>query len=228
MYTSLFFDLDHTLWDFEKNAGESLKDLHKKHDLDKHSIPADDFVLKYSEINHALWRLYHLGEINKEYLRTQRFIKTFEYFNVPQNEIPGNLWDEYLDLLPNRTNLMEGCIEILDYLKPKYPMTIITNGFKEVQHKKMINSKILHYFDHIVISENIGHQKPAKEIFEHALQLNNSLPKDVLMIGDNVEADIQGAVNAGIDSVFFNPFNLPDNVGATYEIKNLLELKKIL
>lgn len=228
MYKCLFFDLDHTLWDFEKNAEESLKDLHLKHDLDKHSIAADDFVSKYSEINQALWRLYHLGAIDKEFLRTQRFIKTFEHFNVPESQIPLNLWDEYLALLPYRTNLMEGCLELMEYLKPKYPMTIITNGFKEVQHEKMKNSKLLDYFNHIVISENVGHQKPAKEIFEHAMQLNNCTTDEVLMIGDNIEADIQGARNAGIDCVFYNPLNLPDNVGATYEIKKLLELKKIV
>jgi putative hydrolase of the HAD superfamily len=227
-YKCLFFDLDHTLWDFEKNAEESLKALHSKHELHKHEIDPTDFVSKYSEINHAMWRRYHLGEIDKDFLRTQRFIQTFEHFSVPSSEIPANLWDEYLELLPYRTNLMLGCIEILEYLKPKYPMTIITNGFKEVQHEKMKNSKLLHYFDHIVISENIGHQKPAKEIFEHALLINNCQPSDVLMIGDNIEADIQGAVNAGIDSVFFNPVNLKDTVGATYEIQNLLELKNIL
>jgi putative hydrolase of the HAD superfamily len=228
MYRYLFFDLDHTLWDFEKNAEESLKDLHAKHNLTRHNIAPDDFVSKYSEINHAMWRLYHRGEIDKEYLRTQRFIDTFRHFDVPAESIPPNLWDEYLELLPYRTNLMEGCIDVLDYLKPKYPMTIITNGFKEVQHRKMSNSNLTRYFDHVVISENVGHQKPAKEIFEHALELNKCKPSEVLMIGDNIEADIQGAVNAGIDSVFFNPVGLPDPVGATYEIKNLVELKGIL
>ncbi len=228
MYQYLFFDLDHTLWDFEKNAEESLKDLHARHELQKHKIEASDFVSKYSEINHGMWRLYHRGEIDKEFLRTQRFIQTFQHFNVPEAEIPLNLWDEYLELLPHRTNLMEGCIELLDYLQPKYPMTIITNGFKEVQHQKMQNSKLLHYFNHIVISEDVGHQKPAKEIFNHALQINNCQPHQVLMIGDNIEADIQGAKNAGIDSVFFNPVNLPDTIGATYEIKSLLELKGIV
>ena len=143
MYSCLFFDLDHTLWDFEKNAEESLKDLHLKHDLNKHAIAADDFVSKYSEINHALWRQYHQGAIDKEFLRTQRFIQTFKHFNVPPTDIPDNLWDEYLELLPNRTNLMQGCIELLEYLKPNYPMTIITNGFKEVQHLKMIRNCIL-------------------------------------------------------------------------------------
>ncbi|MCX6188884.1 MAG: YjjG family noncanonical pyrimidine nucleotidase [Bacteroidetes bacterium] len=228
MYKYLFFDLDHTLWDFEKNAAASLKDLHSKHDLNRHQITDTDFVSKYTEINHALWRLYHKGEIDKEFLRTQRFIKTFEYFNVPTDQIPLNLWDEYLELLPFRTHLMAGCIELMEYLNPKYKMTIITNGFKEVQHKKMQNSKLLTYFDHLVISEDVGHQKPAKEIFEYAMQLNHCKPSEVLMIGDNVEADIQGANNAGIDSVFYNPSNLPDSVGATFEIKSLLELKRLV
>jgi len=228
VYRYLFFDLDHTLWDFERNAAESLKDLHDRHNLSRYDVAPDEFVIKYSEINHAMWRLYHKGEIDKEYLRTQRFILTFEYFNIPYPEIPPNLWDEYLDLLPNRTHLMEGCIELLDYLKPKYPMTIITNGFKEIQHKKMHNSNILHYFSHIVISENVGHQKPSKEIFDHAMELNRCSREEVLMIGDNIEADIQGAKNAGIDCVFFNPFNLENNAGANFEIKNLLELKAFL
>lgn len=228
MYRCLFFDLDHTLWDFEKNAEGSLMDLHEKHNLHQYDISPVDFVSKYSEINHAMWRLYHRGTIDKEYLRTQRFIQTFEFFKVPVHQIPNNLWDEYLELLPSRTHLMEGCIELLEYLKPKYPMTIITNGFKEVQHQKMTNSKLLPYFQHMVISEDVGHQKPASEIFEFALKVNNCKPQEVLMIGDNVEADIQGAKNAGIDSVFFNPMGLPDSVGATFEIQHLLELKKLV
>ncbi len=228
MYSYLFFDLDHTLWDFERNAAESLKDLHLKHNLIRHEISAHDFVLKYTEINHAMWRQYHKGEIDKEFLRAQRFIQTFQYFKVPEKEIPDHLWDEYLELLPHRTHLMEGCIELLDYLNPKYKMTIITNGFKEVQHEKMRNSKLLDYFNYLVISEDVGHQKPAKQIFEHAMQLNNCKNHEVLMIGDNMEADIQGAKNAGIDSVFYNPFSSTDTVGATYEIQSLLELKRIL
>jgi putative hydrolase of the HAD superfamily len=227
-YKCLFFDLDHTLWDFEKNAEESLKDLHNKHALDQRNIGAEDFVKIYSNINKSMWRLYHMGEIDKEFLRTQRFIQTFLHFGIPEALIPGNLWDEYLALLPQRTNLMPGCIEILDYLHPKYPMTIITNGFKEVQHEKMYNSLLTPYFKHVVISETIGHQKPAKEIFLHALELNNVEAHEVLMIGDNIEADIQGAKNAGIPNVYFNPFDEPDTVGADFMIKDLRELKMIL
>jgi putative hydrolase of the HAD superfamily len=224
----LFFDLDHTLWDFEKNAEESLKDLHHTHSLSKREIEADDFVKIYSNINHAMWSRYHKGEINKEFLRTQRFIQTFLHFGIPESEIPGNLWDEYLALLPTRTHLMPGCIELLEYLHPKYPMTIITNGFKEVQVQKMQNSLLTPYFKHIVISENIGHQKPAKEIFEHALAINDAQIDEVLMIGDNNEADIQGAKNAGITSVFYNPTGAEDKAGADYEIMDLLELKGML
>jgi putative hydrolase of the HAD superfamily len=227
-YKYIFFDLDHTLWDFEKNAEESLKDLHRTHSLSEREIDADDFVKIYSNINHAMWSRYHKGEIDKEFLRTQRFIQTFLHFGIPETEIPGNLWDEYLALLPTRTNLMPGCIETLEYLKPSYPMTIITNGFKEVQVLKMQNSLLTPYFQHIVISENVGHQKPAKEIFEYALAINNAKADEVLMIGDNLEADIQGAKNAGITSVFYNPLRVEDSVGADHEVSDLQELKTLL
>lgn len=228
MFKAVFFDLDHTLWDFERNAEESLKHLHDIHDLNRHKVSADDFVTEYSRINHEMWRQYHKGEIDKEFLRTQRFIRTFLHFGIPETLIPSNLWDQYLELLPLRTHLMEGCIETLEYLLPNYPMTIITNGFKEVQHLKMQNSRLAPYFRHVVISEHVGHQKPAREIFEHALALNACEATEVIMIGDNLEADIQGAKNAGIKSVFYNPAGMEDTVGADYVIRELTALKSIL
>lgn len=228
MFKAVFFDLDHTLWDFERNAEASLKHLHEIHNLDQHMVNADDFVTEYSRINHAMWKQYDNGEIDKEFLRTQRFIRTFKHFGIPEENIPANLWDQYLELLPLRTHVMEGCFEILDYLKPKYPLTIITNGFKEVQHLKMQNSRLSPYFNHVVISEFVGYQKPAREIFDHALELNQCHAREVIMIGDNPEADIQGAKNAGIKSVFYNPSGQDDPVGADYVITQLLDLKTIL
>lgn len=228
VYKHLFFDLDHTLWDFEKNAEESLTELYQRHDLHLRQITANDFVSTYSRINAEMWELYHKGIIDKEHLRTQRFVKTFVELGVEEQHVPDSLWDEYLELLPLRTNLLPYASEILQQFAGNFRMSIITNGFKEVQRHKMQNSNIFHYFEHVLISEEVGFQKPDKEIFELALNLHDAKPHEVLMIGDSLNADIQGAVNAGIHSVYFNPDKKDGNHAANFEIQSLQQLPEIV
>lgn len=227
-YKHLFFDLDHTLWDFEKNAEESLTELYQRHHLHKRQITATDFVQTYSRINSEMWELYHQGIIDKENLRTQRFVKTFVELGIEEQHVPNGLWDEYLELLPLRTNLLPHASDVLERFSGNFRMSIITNGFKEVQRHKMINSNIYHYFDHVLISEEVGFQKPDKEIFELALNLHGAKPDEVLMIGDSLHADIQGAINSGIHSVYFNPEKKAGNHSATFEISSLHQLPEIV
>ena len=229
MYQHLFFDLDHTLWDFDANAKETLLELYdsyKLSDLGIHS--AENFISVYTDFNHKLWRDYHNGIINKEQLRSSRFRLTFEHFGLTEDEIPHQFEDDYVSICPTKTNLFEGTHEVLSALKGKYKMHIITNGFLESQEMKMSRTNIRQYFEHIFISEVIGLYKPDAALFEHALSVANTEAQHSLMIGDSLEADILGAKNAGIDQVFFNPFGEDHSHDITFEITSLKELLTIL
>ena len=226
-YTHLFFDLDQTLWDFEKNSAETIAYLFEKFDLGRY-FTFQDFFKKYSYVNKRLWQLYAAGKINQEHIRQTRFTKTLRDLGVPQNEIPFELEEEYLRICPTKTTVFPFTHETLTYLKGKYQLHIITNGFKESQAIKMNSSNLDSYFGEVITSECIGCAKPDKRIFQHALERANVQAKDSLMIGDNLEADILGAQQAGIDQVFFNPENKKHPLKITYEINCLSELMQIL
>lgn len=229
MYSHLFFDLDHTLWDFDANARETLLELYDVYDLPKLGIDsAEDFIQIYTEHNHRLWRDYHNGLISKEELRSSRFRLTFEYYNIPEQLIPTKFEDDYVKTCPTKTNLFEGTHEVLSVLKEKYKLHIITNGFLESQEMKMGRTNIRQYFDEIFVSEVIGLYKPDIALFQHALGVANTTAKESLMIGDSLEADILGAKSAGIDQVYFNPNNDKHDFEITYEINTLYELLNIL
>ncbi len=229
MYKHLFFDLDHTLWDFDANARETLLELYDTYNLPELGIDsAEHFIQIYTEHNHRLWRDYHNGIISKEELRSSRFRLTFEHYNIPEDLIPHQFEDDYVKICPTKTNLFEGAHEILTLLKGKFNLHIITNGFLESQEMKMSRTNIRQYFDEIFVSEVIGLYKPDIALFNHALAVAGTTPNEALMIGDSLEADILGAKNAGIDQVYFNPYNIKHNHDITYEIKHLTQLQHIL
>ncbi|MFI5220383.1 MAG: YjjG family noncanonical pyrimidine nucleotidase [Bacteroidia bacterium] len=228
MYKHLFFDLDHTLWDFEKNSRETLLDLYQKHELKVKGISsAEDFISKYFEINYRMWDLYHKNEIDRTTLRSIRFEKTFSHFNVDDEQLIKTFPDEYLEILPTKKNLFPDATDVLDYLKTKYNLHLITNGFEHVQWAKLNSSGLQKYFSEIIISDKTGFKKPDKEIFDFALTSVNAKAEECIMIGDDIEADIKGAINAGWDIIFFNPTGKRHNEKVTYEIKKLSELKNI-
>jgi putative hydrolase of the HAD superfamily len=228
-YTHIFFDLDHTIWDFDKNAEETLHELYLLHKLNDIGLTsADVFIETYTQNNHKLWREYHIGNITKEALREARFKQTFLDLGVHPNVIPHGFEDAYVQLCPTKTNLFPHAHETLEYLSAKYTLHLISNGFKESQDTKIGNTGIGKYFKHVVISELIGVNKPDKAIFEHALNLAGATKPQSLMIGDSLEADVYGALNFGIDAIYFNPFNTqkPDDVPV--QINHLKELITIL
>jgi putative hydrolase of the HAD superfamily len=228
-YTHLFFDLDHTLWDFEKNSEETLEHLFEVFNLGRFGFSFEDFFKKYSYVNKRLWQLYNAGKVNQEQLRRTRFHKSLRDLGVPQDEIPVELENEYLKICPTKSACFPFTHETLNYLKGKYQLHIITNGFKESQLLKINSSNLHSYFGEIITSECSGFAKPDKRIFKHALErVNWTDPKSCLMIGDNLEADIIGAQNAGIDQVFFNPEKRPHPLKVTYEISCLSELQQLL
>jgi putative hydrolase of the HAD superfamily len=229
-YTDLFFDLDHTIWDFELNSKETLWDLHLKYELEAKGInDFDVFYSQYSVHNHRLWDRYTKGFIKQEELRWKRIYLSLLDYKIADEALAKEMSHDYLDILPNKKNLFPYTIEILEYLKSKeYKMHLITNGFESVQFKKIKNSNLADYFIEVITSEASNSLKPQKEIFEYALKSANAKVENSIMIGDNESADIQGAINAGMDSVFVNHLQVKPTVPATYTITHLKELENLL
>lgn len=227
-YRHLFFDLDHTLWDFEKNADETLRHLYELHGLARYGFSVEDFIARYSEVNHALWRMYQANKITQKELRDIRFVRSLMKLGVPENEVPAELSAQFTNLLPLKSAVFPYCHEVLDYLRGKYTLHLITNGFQDVQHIKLASSRLTDYFREVVTSECSGCLKPDRRIFEHALARSGATARESLMIGDNLECDVLGAYNAGIDQVYFNPAQRRHSAEVTYEISCLSELKRFL
>ncbi len=224
-YRHIFFDLDHTLWDFDANSEETLRELYESYSLcDLGVEDAMSFIETYIRINHALWERYHLGQINKQELRNSRFHQTFVELGLQQDCIPADIEDAYLSLCPTKTNLFPYTHEILTYLRERYCLHLISNGFVESTTTKIDCSGLRSYFDTIVISDGLGVNKPDKAIFEHALQGAGARKKESVMIGDSLEADIKGALNFGMDAVYFNPKSQPVPEYVTMHIAHLQDL----
>jgi len=228
-YRHVFFDLDHTLWDFEKNSAETLLDLYHLFHLKQQGMDnPHDFISRYHHHNAIFWSLFHRNLISRETLRLVRFEKTLEEFNIRDPDLPAKLSEKYIELLPYKTNLFDDTLEILDYLFPQYTLHLITNGFHEVQQKKLDHSGLRKYFREIITSEVAGAQKPAREIFRFALSRSGATLRNSIFIGDSLEADVEGARNAGMDYVFYNPAGTPHGQQMMHEIRALRELRNIL
>ena len=228
-YKDLFFDLDHTIWDFELNSKETLWDLHLKYELEAKGINNfDEFYSIYSVHNHKLWDRYSKGFIKQEELRWKRIYLSLLDYKIADEALSKEMSVDYLTILPDKKNLFPYTIEILEYLKSKdYSMHLITNGFESVQFKKIKNSNLADYFTEVITSEASNSLKPNKEIFEYALKVSNAKLETSIMIGDNESADIQGAINAGMDSIFVNHLQIQPTVPATHTITHLKELENI-
>ena len=220
--TDIFFDLDHTLWDFERNSALAFRQLLVRFDV---AVDIDDFLETYAPVNRAYWKLFRENRISKPDLRYARLKQTFDTLGYDASrELIGQLSEGYVANLPDHNHLMDHSTEILQYLQLSYRLHIITNGFAEVQNRKMMASDIYHYFIHIVSSETVGVKKPDQRIFEFALDRAEVAPQHAVMIGDNLEADIQGAQNVGMHTIYFNP--LEEQHGHnTKEIRHLSEIR---
>lgn len=202
----LFFDLDRTLWDFEKNSEIALHHLFQELNLIDHIPRFTVFHSLYKKKNAELWKLYGAGKIKKEELRTLRFSATLEVFGLRDQQIIDHLSDGYVELSPKQTALFPEALETLKLLQEQgYPMHIITNGFKEVQYIKLENSGLAPFFDIVVCSEDVGKNKPAPDIFHHALERAGAKATNSIMIGDDYAVDIIGAYNAGMQGILFDP-----------------------
>jgi putative hydrolase of the HAD superfamily len=229
-YRHLFFDLDHTLWDFETNAKETLAELFDRNALTTRGVHDFDlFFARYSHHNERLWDRYTKGFIKQEELRWKRMWLTMLDFKLADEPLARSLSLQFLEHLPTRKNLFPYTIEILNYLKAKqYRMHLVTNGFETVQHHKLKSADLHGFFEEVITSEGSNSLKPNKEIFEYAIKKTGAVLAESIMIGDNLDADIQGGINAGMDTIFVNHLGITPHVQPTYTIYHLRELENIL
>jgi len=223
--THVFFDLDHTLWDFDKNSALTFEKIFNQNKID---LSLSEFLEVYVPINLSYWKLYREDKIDKSSLRYGRLNDAFTALDIKvKTSMIHKLSEDYITYLSSFNHLFDGTIEILEYLKPKYKLHIITNGFKEVQQGKLNQSNINHFFDTVTNSEMVGVKKPNPRIFKHALDKARAIPDRSIMIGDNYEADILGAIDVGLDAICFNYHNeeLHEDIK---EINCLLEIKNYL
>lgn len=228
-YTHLFFDLDGTLWDFERNSTETLNELYNELNLKERGVPGFDvFITDYHSINEKLWASYKRHEITKELLSVGRFIQTLALYGLNDKELALSMSKLYIERSPSKTHLLPCTNEVLEALKPHYRMHIITNGFSEIQSRKLRNSGLDRYFETLITSDEAGVNKPNPAIFNFALKKTGAEVTESLMIGDEPEADIEGARLAGIAQLYINLNNKPAIQSPTFEVKNLCEALNIL
>jgi putative hydrolase of the HAD superfamily len=228
-YKHLFFDLDHTLWDFEANSRLTLAELYQELDLRNRGIhDFDSFHRHYLVHNDKLWERYRNGFIKVDELRWKRMWLSLLEFRIADEALAREMGGLFLEKLPTHKTLFPFTTEILDYLQAKkYQLHLITNGFEKTQHSKLKNAGLAHYFTEVITSEASNSLKPHREIFDYALQKTTSQCHECIMIGDSIEVDIQGAMNAGIDQVFVNHTGLTTTIQPTFTVTNLKELESI-
>ena len=227
--THLFFDLDHTLWDYNRNCEEALNEIFVLFDIENRGIKTpQQFINQFHIENNRLWNLYDCRKITATQLRFHRFRDVFSAFEIQNQTICDQLHESYMDLSPNKPYLMEGAIEILDYLLPKYKLSIITNGIADNQAKKMKASGIEKYFENVICSQKANARKPERAIFECALKITNCTASRAVMIGDNYEVDIIGAQNIGIDAIYYAPYQNNEKITYKNTVEQLSQLKIFL
>jgi putative hydrolase of the HAD superfamily len=228
-YRHLFFDLDHTLWDFEANSRKTLEELYSHFALEEKGVhDFDAFHKTYLAHNDKLWDRYRKGFIKVDELRWKRMWLTLLDFKIGDEQLAREMGIEFLNLLPTRTILFPYTIEILQYLTRKnYQLHLITNGFEKTQHSKLKNSGLDGFFAAVITSEGSNSLKPHAEIFEYALKKTSALARESIMLGDDLDVDIAGARNAGWDQVYVNHLNKTPTIAPTYTVGNLKELESI-
>jgi putative hydrolase of the HAD superfamily len=227
-YRHVFFDLDNTLWDFKANAREAFYGIFDRLDLLGRIADFNNFLDVYEKHNEHLWTEYRKGKVRKEQMRIQRMVLTFKEIGLDDPDLPQRVGDLYVKEAPGKTNLFPGVHETLEYLSGKYRLYILTNGFAEIQVQKINNCQLQSYFTKLFMAEMVGYQKPDRRFFEYAIKSAHAHKNECVMIGDDPEADIRGAFNAGIDQVYYNTGNKPCAIEPTWEIRDISKLKEIL
>lgn len=208
-HSHIYFDLDHTLWDTDKNAEESLQEIFHELKLQEKGISAfDDFHTRYRNHNERLWGLYAENKVGKEAVRVHRFLHTLQEFDIHDQEVAHSIADRFMERTPYKKHLIEGAIGLLEQLHEKFHLSIITNGFKDAQYIKLKSSGLEKYFKDIFISEEVGIHKPDPKIFHHAMKSSSAGSASCcMMVGDSYQTDVFGALQSGLTPVHFNPGN---------------------
>ncbi len=227
-YKHLFFDLDHTLWDFDSNSVDTLVELYDHYQFDRFFDNFETFHNDYEKHNALLWSLYRQGKIKKQELNFERFHRPLAAVGCFDTDLAQQFGNDYLTISPTKTALLPYAKDTLDYLKSKYKLYIISNGFSDVQFRKIELCGIKEYFTKIFISELVGIHKPNRDFFDYMVKSANAKKNESLVIGDNLEADIEGAQNAGIDTIFYNSRAIVHDEQNLVEINSLSQLKSIL
>jgi putative hydrolase of the HAD superfamily len=228
-YRHLLFDLDNTLWNFSSNAKSALLDVYEQYQLNRYYPDFEDYFHRFEVNNTALWRLYGADKITKEFLNMERFLSPLRPFGILNTALATEMSKNYLDRCSEKTAIMPNTIDTLNYLQPRYTLHIISNGFRELQYKKIERSGLSGYFSHVFLSEEIGFHKPKQEFFNFTLHTIGAKNTECLVIGDNYEVDIEGAMNVGIDQVYYTPATLETPAKSpTYTIRDLSELHLFL
>lgn len=228
-YKNLFIDLDDTLYDFSAASKESFIETYNLLHYERFFDSFEHYYSIYEPYNLELWRIYGEGKITKQELNKRRYSHPLEVVGINDQELADTFCREALGRIPTKNKLISGAIELLEYLRPKYNLYILSNGFKELQSHKMRTSGIDKYFDALILSEDIGVNKPNRELYEYALQKTGSNLEESIMIGDMFDTDIVGAANIGMEQIYFNPKKKDDIAFApTYMVTELLQIKDIL
>ena len=229
-YEHIFFDLDHTLWDFEKNSIVTMQAVFNELSLqDKGVYDFDSFYTIYHEINEILWAKYRSKEISRNELRWKRMYEALTHYKIFNEKLSHEMSDLYLHILPKQRNVFPYAIDVLQYCRDKsYSIHLITNGFELTQYEKIKNAGIDEFIDKMITSEQAMSMKPHKEIFDYAFLLTGAKAHNSIMIGDSYEADIEGAKTVNMDQVYFNPNKIEHQGTTTFEIACLSEIKNIL
>jgi len=227
-YLDLLFDLDHTLWDFDRNSQDALNELYKVYSLDNYFESFPEFLDIYHRVNSMLWSQYGRGKVTKRIVKYERFSLSLSKKSCNDRDLARTLAEEYIRISPCKIHLVNGALEAVQGLSGSYRMHIITNGFNEVQYKKIKFSGLESYFDSVFTSEAAGYQKPDTGFFQYVIENSWIKPGQSLVIGDNLITDIGGARDFGIDTVFYNPKAEKDFIGASYMISDMRELIPLL
>ena len=228
-YNTLFIDLDDTLFDFSAASREAFRETYELLGYGRFFDSFDQWLGIYEPRNKELWQEYNAGKINKAQLNKIRYSYPLEAVGCPNEELGARFGTEALSRIPHKNMLLPGAIELLEYLSPKYEMFILSNGFMELQSQKMATTGLTKYFKRVILSEEIGVNKPHPELFEYALEVSGAQKNSTLMIGDAFESDIIGAANAGLDQMFLNRVGEKElSFRPTFEVSELCEIQKYL
>lgn len=227
-YKHIFIDLDRTLYDFDKSTRDTFLELFDKYEMIDRRVPFEPFFELYKKNNVEMWEEYREGKISKRFLNVERFHKTLLEYGIDDRAFAGRFASDYLLNSPLKKALFPNVPEVLEYLKEKYTLHIITNGFEEVQETKLKANDLNKYFVTVTTSEEAQAQKPKKEIFEYALRKAGAIPAESMMIGDDLEVDILGAKAVGVAGIYCNYEKIPHNGEVDFEVREFAEIKEFL